>query len=79
MTISKEADHAGLSQGEERIEINYSFRSIGTDYKTSEWSGQYTPSWNEIIANVFPVCIDEANEIKILHQFNNYIERPIQI
>lgn len=63
-----------LSQGDERIEIHFSFSATNPNYRTTEWNGVFTPSWNEIIANVFPVCIDEANERVIMNQFNIYIE-----
>ncbi|MDR0913011.1 MAG: DUF4062 domain-containing protein [Methanobrevibacter sp.] len=63
-----------LSQGDERLEIHYSFSATNENYlKSKKWSGLFTPSWNEIIANVFPVCIDEANERKIRGQFNYFI------
>ena len=64
-----------LSQGEERFPVKFSFKSRSADYKTSGWIGTFTPSWNEIIANVFPVCINEAKESVIIDQFNNYIHK----
>jgi len=63
-----------LSQGDERIEIHYSFYDGKFIFESTKWNGVFTPSWNEIIANVFPVCIDEANEGKIMNQFNTYIK-----
>jgi hypothetical protein len=63
-----------LSQGDERINIRFSFSARDSNYKTNTWTAVFTPSWNEIIANVFPVCINEATERAIINQFNIYIE-----
>lgn len=64
-----------LSRGAERIEVKYSFNARDKNHKTTSWTGTFTPSWNEIIASVFPVCIDEAKESIILQQFNQFIEK----
>jgi len=64
-----------LSQGDEKIVVKYSFKSRDTNYKVTSWTATFTPSWNEIIANVFPICIDEANESRVYSQFNVFIEK----
>jgi hypothetical protein len=64
-----------LSQGQEKIKIGYEFISIDSNYKRTSWTATFTPTWNDIIANVFPVCINEAKETDIIKQFNLYIEK----
>ena len=66
---------AELSQGDEKIKIKYLFRARDSNYKSTDWNGSFTPSWNDIIANVFLICIDEANEARIINQFNSFIEK----
>ncbi len=75
LSMEKKKEIAELSQGEERFEIKYSFRSRDSDYRTTNWNGSFTLSWNEIIANVLPVCINEAKEAVIINQFNELIEK----
>ncbi|MDD2754947.1 MAG: DUF4062 domain-containing protein [Methanothrix sp.] len=51
-----------LAQGEELHILRYSFSSENKIYDTSDWTGTFQATWNEIFAVLAPLMINEASE-----------------
>ncbi len=53
----------GLAQGDEEHSIRYSFNSTPLgEYRSTTWSANFNPTWNELFASIAPLMIQEATE-----------------
>lgn len=66
-----------LAQGDEQIKIQYTFQTSPNEWgigDTTIHTKDFSTTWNSIIANILPVCINEASEEQIKTQFNGFIK-----
>lgn len=54
-----------LAQGDELHTLKYGFTSRDIAYDTSNWTGIFQATWNEIFAVLAPLMINEASEINL--------------
>ncbi|CAM1332988.1 DUF4062 domain-containing protein [Tenacibaculum aestuariivivum] len=64
-----------LSQGDDKIELNFSFTAQGEDWRIKDvnYTSKTELSWNEIFGEISPLMIDESTEIPIRSKINQLI------
>lgn len=73
--ISAPKGSEGLAQGDEEHSISFSFTAVSHEsFKTSDWSSNFTPTWNEIFARIAPLMIHEATELALKNALDNLSE-----
>jgi hypothetical protein len=65
----------GLSQGDERHSLRFSFHATAPgEYSSTSWSGTFSPAWDELFFVVAPLMINEAPENSIKYALNAMVE-----
>jgi len=65
-----------LSQGDDKIELNFSFTAQGNDWRIDDvkYTSKTELSWNEIFGEISPLMIDETQELPIRSKINQLIK-----
>jgi hypothetical protein len=65
-----------LSQGEDQLVIDFSFRAYLPDgYTGTSFERNFTATWNEIFAEISPLLIDEASDARLTDALNSFLVR----
>ncbi len=64
-----------LSQGEDKIELNFSFTAQGNDWRIKDvkYTSTTELSWDEIFGEISPLMIDESPELPLRTKINQLI------
>lgn len=63
-----------LAQGEETIEIVFSFTSRNKTFTETEYKSSVIITWNDLISSVLPTMIDSATDNVIAQRMNKLVE-----
>ena len=65
----------GLSQGDERHSVKFSFRTTSpSSFSFKNWNDSFSPAWDELFSVVAPLMINEAAEPALQSALNAMIE-----
>jgi hypothetical protein len=63
-----------LAQGDELHTLRYSFISLNKTYNTSNWTGIFQATWNDMFAVLAPLMINEASEYTLREGLDRFSE-----
>jgi Domain of unknown function (DUF4062) len=75
--ISAPRESEGLSQGEEKHELRFSYHISNNDiytYDSRNMEGTFKSTWNEIFSKIAPLMIQEAMESELESSLNKFIK-----